>query len=1003
MKDKRPEIRKPEIRRKRRGGSGGVSLWTLLLFSLLPALGPEAAELSGQSIVGGEVEGEVLDQAGRPVRGVALTLRESRSGLQWTKRTRSDGAFFFESVPGGVYRMRVEALGYRPLLVMGLGVTPGEVARVPVRLVAEPPPLTRVDTIRFAASGGAVPVMGLRVDWTSLSALPDRIRDLRGFLALSSWADGRGGLEGLPPHFATVYADGEPFRAAQHPGMTGVGDPMALLFPRTALQSATVRTGLEDIEWSGAAGSVVSLETRPPLAEASGELFGFWSGGPTWNNEVVGAGPELLSVWGGGSASVPLVEGASALSVSFEGAMVETPNLFWRNDHFTRRVVEDVTGPGTRTSGYGSGLARTGWAFGESGRVTIRGGFSAFRNETDRFGVHQAGYGSELPGEGTDGSLSAVVAFPVSERARLEIRGTGNMSSRSWGDVDDPSSGALLIGDRALLGTDPSFPASVDRVDLAITPVAHFRLGENRIKAGARLEYGSYDMSYVDQAGGGYFFGSMSGLQTGEGAVIALNGPVPSESFSISRATIFGQYRWSAAPGLDLTTGISYKVENIPVQDVQPNQAWFQLTEVPNVTGKEGLSALGGRVHLRWDVRGDGHTWLMGGMGLEHGVLDPGDMYEVLALDGSLGATRALGSGLDWQRDRAGGGNAVTGTRLALFGPGLEAPRTARAALAFYHTLAQGARFGLAGSFRRTESILRRADLNRLLVPSGVDQNGRPLYGHLSIVSGVLAAVPGSNRRFPGFESVWALNADGWSEHLGITASVESSIWNQGVLSLRYTWSETTDNWVGASRAGTLARMGTDLPVDDWDEATSDFDVPHSFTALATVPLPLPWGGDLTGLYTLRSDLPFTPLVAAGLDANGDGSPFNDVAFVPASEQALEALAQEWDCLSGSRGAFAERNSCRGDPVHTLDLRLSLGLPPIAGVRSRVVVDGLNLTDRDMGIRDDNLLLLRSGTVNQVDGGVEVPYKVNPGFGSWVYRGDTGRMVRVGISIGGGR
>jgi len=996
---------KPEIRGRKKRGTGGVSLWCILLLSLLafPFATTGTGVVSAQSIVGGDVKGQVTDEAGRAIRGASVTLLESRSGLQWNVRTRTDGALTFESVPGGTYQMRVEALGYRPVVILGLGVTPGEAAQVSLRLVAEPPPLTRIDTIRFAAAGGAVPVLGLRADGSTLSALPDRIRDMRGFLALSSWADGQGGLEGLPAYMTTVYADGEPVRSARHPGMAGVGDPMALLFPRVGLQSVTVRTGLEDIEWSGAAGIVVSLETRPPLAETSGELFGFWSGGPTWTNEVVGEGPDMMSAWGGGSASVPLVEGRSALSLSFEGAMVETPNLFWRNDYFTRRVVAEAPLPGTRTSGYGSGMARTGWTFGESGRVTLRGGFSAFKNESDRFGTHQAGYGTEMPGEGTDGSVSAIVAFPVSERARMEVRGSGNFSTRSWGDVDNPETGAFLVGDRAFLGTDAAFPASADRVDLAITPVAHFRLGENRIKVGARLEYGSFDMTHADQAAGSYFFGSRSGLLAGQGAAIVLDDAAPSESFSISRATLFGQYQWSAAPGLDLTTGISYKVENLPSQDIQPALEWAALTGVENVNGRNGIGAVGGRVHFRWDVQQTGRTWIMGGMGLEHGVLDPTAMYEVLAMDGQVDVTRALGTGLAWQQNRITGANSVTGTRLALFGPDLQSPRTARGALGFYHTLEQGVRFGLSGSFRRTEAILRRADLNRLLVPSGMDQNGRPLYGELDIVSGVLGADPGTNRRFPGYESVWALNSDGWSRYVGVTASLEAPIGDGGFLSLQYTWSETTDNWVGASRSGALAQLGADIGVEDWDEATSDFDVPHRLTALAVVPLPLPWGGEVTGLYSLRSDLPFTPRVAAGLDANGDGSPFNDVAFVPTSGPAIEALAQEWDCLSGAQGTFAERNSCRGDAIHTLDLRLSLGLPPVAGISSRLVVDGLNLTDRDMGLRDDNLLLLRSGTLNPVNGGVEVPYKVNPGFGNWVYRGDTGRMVRVGIRIGGGR
>lgn len=998
---------KPEIRGTFEQGSGGVILWSILLLFLLPlASGPggflSLVPLSAQSIVGGEVHGTVLDEAGRPIQGAALALREARSGLQWTLRTRSDGAFSFESVPGGSYEMRVEALGYRPVVVTGLGVTPGEGAQVPVRLVAEPPPLTRVDTVRFAASGGAVPVVGLRADYTALSALPDRVRDLRGFLAMSSWSDGQGGLEGLPAHMTTVYADGQPFRPAGHPAMASAGAPLTLLFPRIGLQSATVRTGLEDIEWSGAAGSIVSLESRPPRAEASGELFGFWSGAPTWTNEVVGDAPTLLSAWGGGSASLPLAEGESALSVSFEGAMVETPNVFWRNDYFAQRILADAPAPGTRTAGYASGQARTGWVFGESGRVDVRAGFAAFQNESDRFGVPQGGYGSELPGEGSDGSLAAVVSFPVSEKGRLEIRGSGNLSSRSWGDVDNAATGAFLIGDRALVGTNPSYAASVDRTDLAITPVGHFNLGDSRIKVGARLEYGTFDLTHGDQAAASYFFGSRSGLQAGEGAVIALDGAAPSQDFAISRATLFGQYQWRAAPGLLLTTGASYKVENLPTGDIQLNQAWSELTGVPNIGEDKGLAALGGRVHLQWDVRGDGRTWITGGMGLDHGPLDPSAMYQVLALDGQVDVMRGLGTGLDWQGNRTPTG-AVTGSRLALFGPDLQSPRTARGALAFFHTLSQGVRFGVSGSFRRTESILRRTDLNRLLTPAATDQDGRPLYGELDIVGGVLAADPASNRRFPGFEHVWALNADGWSDYLGITGSLEAPLWDGGFLALRYTWSETTDNWVGASQAGSLAQLGADLPVEDWDEATSDFDLPHRFTALALLPLPLPWGGEVTGLYTLRSDLPFTPMVAAGLDANGDGSPFNDVAFIPASGSALEALAQEWDCLGAAQGAFAERNSCRGDMVHTLDLRFSLGLPPVAGVSSRIVVDGLNLTDTDMGIRDNNLLLLRSGSVRQVNGTVTVPYKVNPGFGSWVYRGDTGRMVRVGLQIGGGR
>ena len=985
------------------GSPGGFILWCWLALLALPALGLPAPGLRAQSIVSGEVEGRVLDEAGRPIRGAAAALTEARSGTEWTRRTRTDGVFTFRSVPGGSYELRVEALGYRPLVVVGLSVTPGERAGVPVRLVAEVPPLTRVDTLRYGAGGGVTPGLGRRMPWQEISALPDRIRDVAGLLALSSEADMQGGLEGLPARFTTVFADGQAYRPARHPALPGAGSPTGHLFPRIGLQSATVRTALEDIEWSGAPGGIVALETRPPRARASGELYGFWSGGPTWTNEVVGEGPALLSAWGGGSASLPVAQDASPLSVSFEGALVETPNLFWRNDYFADRVESEPQPPGIRTTGYGAGLARGGWKVGDSGQLTVRAGASAFRNESDRRGVPQAVYGTELPGEGVDGSLAAVASFPVGERTTLEIRGSGSMSSRTWESTSDGGRpGGFLVRNRALLGTNPSFPASADRMDLSVTPVVHFRTGSNRLKGGARLEYAGHDMTHVEEQAGAFYFGSRRGLQAGQGAAVTLDGSAPSESFSVTRATLFGQYRWTAFQGLDLTTGLSYTVETLPMGDVDPAEEWAALTGVANVTPDNTLSAFDGHVHLRWDLRGDGRSWLLGGMGVEHGTFDPAAMHEVLTLDGAVDVRRSLGQGLDWESGGTGTATSVTGTRLALLGPDMEPPRTARGSAALYHTLAGGVRLGVSGTFRRTESILRRTDLNRLLVPTGTDQDGRPVFGDLRIVAGVLAADPGSSRRFPGFESVWALNADGWSEYLGVTASLDAPLWKDGFLALRYTRSETTDNWVGASQGGAFSRVVPELPVEEWDEAPSDFDVPHRLSALAVLPLPLPWDGAVSALYTLRSARPFTPRVASGLDANGDGSFVNDVAFVPESGTVLDELAAQWECLSRDRGGFAQRNGCRADPVHSLDVRLSVGLPRVGGVASALVVDGLNLTDTDMGVRDDNLLLLGSGNVTSTAQGVEVPYTVNPGFGNWVFRSDTGRMIRVGIRIGGG-
>jgi len=976
--------------------------WIILPLLALSVFLAAPAGVAAQSIFAGEVGGRILDEAGYPIRGAAVTLVEAGGEGGLEERTREDGAFSFAYAPGGVYDLRVEALGYRPMLVLGVTVTPGDQVHVPIRLVAEPPPVVNRDTVRWVASGQGSPTMGRTLQGNQLDALPDRVRDVTSLLAVSSWADRAGGLEGLPAGYTTLFSEGEPFRPATHPGMSGTGAPYGLLFPRVGLQSATVITGLEDIEWSGTTGSLVSLETRAPAARTSGELFGLWSGGPTWTNEVVGDGPTMLSAWGGGSVAFPVAEQASPLALNFEGGVVETPNLFWRNDYYTGDFTPGAAA-GTRTSGYGAGSGRVDFPFGRDGRATIRAGFSIFKNESDRLGTPQSGYGVELPGKGTDGSLAAIVAHPLSLGALLEVKGAVSYSSRTWEPQAGALPGAFLVTDRALVGTNPVYPATSDRLDLSITPVVHYRSGPNRMKGGLRLEYAYFDMAHVDQSAGAFFFGSPRALSAGDGAAIVVPGEPAGNTFGVLRTNIFGQYRWTAAPGLDLTTGISWKYERLPMGDISPAVTWAELTGVPNVSTETSLQALDGRVHLRWDLAGDGKSWLVGGLGLEHGAFDPAAMNEVLTLSGSVPVDRALGSGLNWEQGSLSGADVVRGNRLAMFGRNLEAPFTTRAAVGLFQNLSHGVRVGISGTLRRTESILRRSDLNRLLEPVGVDQDGRSLYGDLRIVSGVLGADPATNRRFPGFESVWALDTDGWSEYKGVTASLEAPLGEGGSVSVQYTYSQTRDNWVGASRGSALAELNPDLPVSNWDEAVSDFDVPHRLSAFVVLPLPLPGESYLSGLYTFRSDHPFTPRVATGLDANGDGSPFNDIAFVPASGSDIEALAAEWSCIADALGSFPERNACRGDPVHTVDVRLSLGLPAIGGVSSAIVVDGLNLTDNDMGIRDDNLLVLGGGSVAKNGDTFSVPYKVNPGFGGWVYRGDTGRMLRVGLRIGGGR
>ena len=160
----------------------------------------------------------------------------------------------------------------------------------------------------------------------------------------------------------------------------------------------------------------------------------------------------------------------------------------------------------------------------------------------------------------------------------------------------------------------------------------------------------------------------------------------------------------------------------------------------------------------------------------------------------------------------------------------------------------------------------------------------------------------------------------------------------------------------------------------------------------------------LTGTYRFRSAYPFTAGYRAGVDANGDGSALNDVAFVPDDPAVLD-LALDWNCLDTAVGRFAKRNSCRGKGVHALDFRLSIDFFPSSGRRLELVVEGFNLLESEVGLRDTALLLVdgsRQLSIDPATGDVDVPVTVNPNFGEIVTSTSPGRMIRIGFRFGGG-
>jgi hypothetical protein len=388
--------------------------------------------------------------------------------------------------------------------------------------------------------------------------------------------------------------------------------------------------------------------------------------------------------------------------------------------------------------------------------------------------------------------------------------------------------------------------------------------------------------------------------------------------------------------------------------------------------------------------------------GLYRGDIGPTALAEAISLVGPIAGRRGLGNLGTWPAAPDEVAAPTIGPVLAPLAFGARSPRSTRVQAALSGAMGRTTTLHLGGAYRRTEFLVRRRDLNLSIGTSGADQYGRPVYGTLVQSGGALLPQPGTNRRFSEFDEVLALDFDGFSNYVGLTARLEQRAGRWLTFSAGYTFSRTTDNWMGAGdgRPGAMLSPFPDsLAGVDWTEGRSDFDTPHRLLLGAEFAFRVV---RVAGFFRHESGRPFTPGFREGVDANGDGSYRNDPATVDEAVPGVSDLLGAWDCLRRQLGRpFVERNSCRGPAQRTLDLRLSFG-PFQIGYPVELVVDALNLLETNTVDVDRALYLVDPAQATAIDpqtGAVTVPLVGNGDFGRAVARRGSGRFLRLGLRV----
>ena len=974
-----------------------------------------AGSAAAQTIATGVLQGEVRDQSNATMTDVSVMVRASEGGASRVQATSREGTFKFGLLPPGTYSVLVERFGYRPKRIDNVQLRAGRSIRIDVTLQTAPPPVEAVEVTTYQRNSGATRA-GVSQYLTTISPLqsPWYRRELTELAALSTMSTPTLEIEGLPGWMSAVVVDGVRYSPVQHPELREERN-QGVALPMLAVQSAELVTNDADLEWSGFSSGALAVQSKRGASQLAAHAFGSWSGDALSSSKFFDASAASQnSLMGGFQLSGPIIQDTAHFAIGLEVRRLGTPHASpWEIDNGNNAAVIAAAqnSHGVDLNAYAqpfavqntviSGFGRFDWQLAANHGLSVRAGFAQVGEPGGDVDVARSTVPG-LAGEGSDILLSASIASKFRDTWANELRFGLTRSTRDW--LTGTATGSALpstniVDSGAHFGLDPRIPANLDRSGFSVLESLEIPMGDHRAKFGFEVDNGSYDVTQWFGQSGEFAFGGAAQFAAAQGAFYQVTGPGGSIGFSTLRYGGFAQDSWSATPELTVVAGVRYDVEVFPADDFRLSEEWFEFTGVPIDTVDKTVGTLSPRIGFVWDVGGQGNWFVRASAGTFASSPDAQFLTELIT--GPRAVRRGFGALGDWP-NASNQQAPQLGEMMSMAGPDYRGPLTVRTGVGISRRLGNATMLHVSGSYRSTDFLTRRTDLNLLISPAARDQHGRPIYGALQ-KSGELVNVARPNRRFSDFDRVSALTADGWSRYWGITFGLERDFSGSFGYFANYTYSRTTDNWLGIRNGAPDAQL-TPFPEDasDWREGTSDFDLPHRLSAGVEIRPQVSLSPRIAALYSFRSGYPFTPGFREGVDVNGDGSSRNDPAFVDDAITGVSQLASSWDCLSEQRGRFAERNACRQPGVHALNARVALSISASPRLSAQVYLDAINLLESEVGEPDRALYLMNSAgglVFDQVAGTVTLPLVANPHFGEPIARTGAGRMLRIGLQV----
>jgi hypothetical protein len=864
----------------------------------------------------GSISGTISDDSGAALPGVTVTATNVATSASRNTVTNAVGSYQLALLIPGTYRVEAQLEGFQPVRREKVVVNVGSDVSLDFKMkvgvaetmtVSAEAPLVETERTQVSSVVNETSIQNLPTNGRNfidfVLTTPGVVKDVR--LGDISFAGQRGTLNSL----VIDGANNDNTFFGQALGRTGSGRA-PYQFSQDAVKEFQVNANAYSAEYGRAGGAVINVVTKSGTNELDGTLFYFLRDKRYNANDYINEinnrakSPYHFDQYGF-SAGGPIQRDKHFFFVNYDAQRNDVPNpviiggggavniatpddqrgydlLLTHAADYVRKQDQDVY------------LIKTDHEVFSNAHLSVRYNRQEFTGQNFENGntINSVEHtGNSLVNTDT---LSGVFTTTTGHSFFNEVRAQ-YAKDREPGEANfsGPESEILHNGVTIFrFGQNTFSPRETTIKRTQIADTATYLLEKHTLKGGFDYSNDKILNYFPGNFAGSYRFTSLADFANNKPSrfLQAFAGPGTTGATThpdIYEVGIFAQDVWHVTQTLNVTAGLRYDFQNIAQPDVKNADPELLSAGIDTTVIPEDDNNLAPRVGFAWTPHGDGRTVVRGGYGIFYGrtpAIMIGTAHsnnrinvQTITFTGSLIPTYPN------VYTSIPTGATIPKPTILVFDDQYESPETHQGSLAVEHALGRDVLVGVTYQYVQGDNLTRSADINianaglqASNVAGGSPINYKRYFG----------------RRFNNFARIIEFESTAKSRYDGLTFDVQKRFSRNWQARLAYTYSVVKDDKPDA----TAVVPGTDDAkfVSDSGDFTTDYtygdnDVRHRIVLSGVWSLDsyaqglssgwvraLASGWTISGIASYQSGQPFTPVVNA--DLNNDGNVANEIA-----------------------------------------------------------------------------------------------------------------------------